>query len=686
MRPLQLLIVFHPDSEETREIARAVHLALNEDPTVPGLRIPTRFVMEEEDGEFKFLPPIGTELLEEAEHTFVMVLADDKLNAGHEGDLPQGRKDWGEWVADVYEACTANPTRRCVPVQISESAHPLDKRLSSINFPRAWRVEPDNRVDWIVQRVVIELIRFLEQEALIGGDQPPQVPLQLFLSHTKADLVPQSPKPQVKVVEDLHNYLRQDHPVNAWVDSGDIEGGAKFGEAIAHGVKNSALLSVLTDSYSSRTWCRKEVLLTKEFQRPVVVVDALQTQEVRSFPYMGNVPVLHWNGDPKAAVDLLFRERLRHLHTQMVLTQAKEDGDEILSSAPELSVLVGNSGKTFLYPDPPLGEEELSLLSKSGAKVETPLQRFAKNQPLANRKIALSLSESSELRHYGFDIKHFDQIAIEISRYLLLAGATLCYGGHLGKQGYTQALFELVRSYPVQSIRPDERIINFVGWPQPLTTKQRSDYKDCAHFERLPRPSKLSELDAPEFLDRIEHSEQSFPADRSPLHHYAWALGMTEMREKQTSQVQARIALGGKIGPTLTSTPTGDRKEKWYSSRIPGVLEEILISLQHSQPVYLLGGLGGCARMVADLLLGRERAEMSWDFHKRAPHAEKLRQLYQERGEVGWWTYEEIVHFIKQQGIEGLRNGLNEEENRELFESTDCDRMVELLLRGLGKI
>jgi len=56
------------------------------------------------------------------------------------------------------------------------------------------------------------------------------------------------------------------------------------------------------------------VLLAKHFQRPVVVVDAVQEREVRSFPYVGNVPVVRWKGDVQEVIDALLREALRQAY------------------------------------------------------------------------------------------------------------------------------------------------------------------------------------------------------------------------------------------------------------------------------------------------------------------------------------------------------------------------------------
>jgi hypothetical protein len=92
---------------------------------------------------------------------------------------------------------------------------------------------------------------------------------------------------------------------------------------------------------------------------------------------------------------------------------------------------------------------------------------------------------------------------------------------------------------------------------------------------------------------------------------------MTEMRAYQAdrarSGVMARIVVGGTFGPTVKVSEDGTRKEQWYMSRIPGVLEEIVLSVQAGQPVFLIGAFGGVAKLVIDLIHGNDRGEATWD-------------------------------------------------------------------------
>jgi hypothetical protein len=162
---------------------------------------------------------------------------------------------------------------------------------------------------------------------------------------------------------------------------------------------------------------------------------------------------------------------------------------------------------------------------------------------------------------------------------------------------------------------------------------------------------------------------------------------MTAMREAQASTARARILLGGKVGPTLTSMPDGRRETKWYSGRVPGVVEEALVSLKAGQPLYVIGAYGGAARLVIDLLEGHERNEFTWEFQKAAPHSMAMRALYDRYGPP-WEDYDSMASRFGTAGVSELaaRNQLSVEENRELFQCRHVARIRELLLEGLTKL
>lgn len=658
--PLQILLVFHPRSDSSRALARSIHRALNEDVEVPGLRIPTVFLPEEDDGS----PPPQPDLTD-AERYAVVLLADSTVAV---------RQDWCRFVGDLSENCK-HAKGRFLPLQLSEHAWPLDDRFRGINFARAWAAK--DSTGFSRRRILIELCCFLR--GLDETDDKTPAPTRVFLSHTKVDI-----DTEPKIYETFCKDLTADEPFDAWTDSGDIDTGSPFAEAIENGIKDTSLLCILTDNYASREWCRKEVLLAKEHQRPVVVVNGLRRLEIRSFPYLGNVPVLTWRDDPTPAIDLLIKETLRVLHVRAVLDQLRQNSDSLFVHPPELATVVGRpTDQDVLYPDPPLSVEEGELIAKTGATAVTPMQRWAKKSKLDGKRVAISVSESTDLPRYGFDPLHLDGATLELCRYLLIRGAVLSYGGHLGEPGYTRRLFELVRSHNEEGGLPTfERIVNFRGWPLPrLTDDERATHLQNALVEEVGRPNDVDESLHGDFVPEPDY----FPAETSPAHRFAWARGMTAMREKQSIDARARIVIGGTFAPTVKVDEKGVIEKKWYASRIPGILEEILFSVRAKRPVFLIGAFGGVAALVADLLEGVDRKEATWDFQKDAPHAPEMRALYDKRN-LEWSDYTDMVTELRDLGHEGVNPTLSAAESQELYRTRNIGRIIALTLKGLESL
>ena len=634
-RPLVVQLVFHPESKDASDLALWLHNRLNQDPAVPGLRIPTVFLDEDGTG----LPPTSLELPREGARVAVIALADDYLTAYSGKRRPNGMS-WGDLLVGLRNRCYADG-QRFIPIQLTDNAWPIDPRLLDTNFLRAWTFDGNERNAFVSRRVVHDLCKLLAPEERSDLE----IPVTLFISHTKIDL---NEEPQA--VRALLALLNAAQPEKTWFDSGDIDTGSRFAAKIEEGVADSALIAVLTDSYASREWCRREVLLAKEQGRPVVVVDALRLGEVRSFPYLGNVPVIRWHDNAQEVVDLLLRENLRHLYARRCLQLQGGVRDTLLPSAPELVTVIKKQGARILYPDPPLGDEEASIIAAAGIEIETPLQRFTRKVKEQHRGklVALSVSEAEDIAEFGLRKAHLDAAHLELCRYLLLAEMRLAYGGHLESGGYTLGLFNLLKDPIVERLRRGEsssnaQVISHIGWPLALTVGERARYGQLVEIRRVPRPSGIDEQLDPAL---VTDPELRVPCD-SAVRRFAWCLGMSQMRLMQTEQTAARVVVGGKTGvkPGKTS--------QWYSSRIPGVLEEVLLSVRAGKPVYLIGAFGGAARMIFDVIEGKDRIEMTWDYQKRAPFAEDVRRMYEERG-LTWEDYPAIVEFLRGQGLAGV--------------------------------
>ena len=200
---------------------------------------------------------------------------------------------------------------------------------------------------------------------------PDAAKVRIFLSHAKED--------GLGITTAVRRHLHEVARLDDFFDAADIPDGTRFAEFITESAGTlHALLAVQSDTYASREWCRLEILEAKRRHVPIVVLAAVQTGENRSFPYLGNVPVVRWRGKSsiRSVVQSLLQEVLRARYfPRRVDVISRYHGlnpvEQVYSSPPELltalsyvseATAAGRAVGRYLYPDPPLGTEELLLL------------------------------------------------------------------------------------------------------------------------------------------------------------------------------------------------------------------------------------------------------------------------------------------------------------------------------------
>ena len=674
--PVAVQVEFYTGSDEARQIAELIYSLLNDDPAIPGLKIPTFFTCELENGN-----PSEPQILKEGEKALVVVLADDELAAACKNSA-NSTHSWGDYVHTLYLKSESNNATKFLPVIMSQNGWLIDPRLDHLNFFTAHVYDNNEaKAKAIAQRVVLLLLQLLRSDSTEDYQTERETCIEpantIFLSHAKHDM-----ENEPCVVKELLKYLTASHPEKFWFDSGDIASGSVFAKEIEDGVSNSALIAVLTDSYSSRAWCRREILLAKKHQRPVVLVNALANGEVRSFPYIGNVPTIRWRGSSEDVISLINRETLRFEYANSMLLKHARSDDTIFPICPELITLTEvENGRTVLYPDPPLGSDEMSILAKSGIMVNTPIQRFISGNDLSDKKlvVALSSSEATDIRRYGLSHKHQENTMIELSRYLLLAGVRLAYGGDLRKEGYTVRLADMIRDPLMGELRDqgilmkgdEPELINYLPWPIPVSASDDTRLGRHVRLHKFPRPEGITEEMDPLFVDP---PTKWFPADTFER-CYAWSRGLTEMRKFQTSQIFARLLIGGKIGSVKNP----------YFGLMPGIFEEFWYSLQSKQPIFLIGSFGGASRVLIDTIEGKPRNESTWEYHKDVPFISELHKYYADK-KLDYCKFKDLNEAISGESYSVLNNGLSEDENHRLAHTRSSTEMISLIIEGLSKI
>ena len=255
--------------------------------------------------------------------------------------------------------------------------------------------------------------------------------------------------------------------------------------------------------------------------------------------------------------------------------------------------------------------------------------------------IAISVSDSVDLPLLGMGSRHLHRVMNGMATYLISYGYRLAYGGDLRREGFTEELFEIASRYQPDQPDPTPPVIDYLAWPVWIAIP-RPELRNLA--KRLAGIAKIVCLTRDgEAVERLRYPRESPTGPQV-------ASALTAMRRKMLRDVDARVVLGG----TVTD----------YKGCMPGVAEEALMSLKQREPLYLLGGFGGCARHIAQALglAGPIPGSLP-------PSWEQLDAFRSYANAVG-----------------DLNNGLGADENRVLAETPFIHVAIALILRGMHRM
>ena len=180
----------------------------------------------------------------------------------------------------------------------------------------------------------------------------------------------------------IREWIANDVGVSVFFDVVDIPAGLPSDQVLDEGVRQSAIIVVYSDSYSSREWCMREVLVAKKNWRPMVVADCIEDTDERAFPYLGNVPFVRLNSNElhgmERVVGRLLDEVLKDFIWQFRTANLSIENPNVMFSRcePELLTLVNMTDNfpkksALVYPGPPLTYRELRLLDGIGPAVHS---------------------------------------------------------------------------------------------------------------------------------------------------------------------------------------------------------------------------------------------------------------------------------------------------------------------------
>ena len=291
----------------------------------------------------------------------------------------------------------------------------------------------------------------------------------------------------------------------------------------------------------------------------------------------------------------------------------------------------------LIHPDPPLLPAEQDFLvdlcvqagyEKGQVYLMTPRSFFAaggvlgadeptlttpllsQDRPVTGKTLGISMALADDLASIGLSPTHLECAVAEVSQMMLIGGGSLLYAGAPGTHvpDLTTAIMDTVSSYtasvkaythlsgdPEQhDIHPGDMFSLAVPYVVLNTSESIKRLDEAAnHFSGYASILVLDEngLKIEDFDDLPPWQGDSNETARA-LHH---------IRQALPQYCDARLLIGGKTRRQSTDIPNG------YIGDFPGIVEEALYTLRKGQPLFIAGGFGGAAALLArELGLGRD--------------------------------------------------------------------------------
>ena len=283
---------------------------------------------------------------------------------------------WVAWARNLMDrADAAGLAVRVFPVAIDAEGTSLGAAEQTVRWDRWTAKSQDERQRSLISTLTYQFCRmlrsYLEQLKHPSDDEEALQQylrkVEIFLSHSKHD---SNGERIAKLIRD-RLYQGEGDSLASFFDVHDIPAGLRFNKVILQKVKVSAVIAIHTDSYSSREWCRREIIEAKRWNVPLVIANSISDVDERSFPYLGNVPVVRM--EPAATdrieyvvsrlLDEVLKDFLWRCRIQLATPRAGADV-MFIPRPPELISLAGVEDlakATLVYPDPPIGAEEQRL-------------------------------------------------------------------------------------------------------------------------------------------------------------------------------------------------------------------------------------------------------------------------------------------------------------------------------------
>jgi hypothetical protein len=226
--------------------------------------------------------------------------------------------------------------------------------------------------------------------------------------------------------------------------------------------------------------------------------------------------------------------------------------------------------------------------------------------------VGFSISFKKEnLLERGLGFEHVRELLIRLARPLLRNGASLAYAGHWEEpqdNNFTYILLRLISNEQEDS--------SFGGADTTSSVGLLYNHSAWPHYLQISRRTEAQWVDACRIV-RITQEQAGFSGSqiateadldkRTPRAIFNAAVTLSAMRRLMMTQMSIKIpgaAQPEMIPQVMSRIMLGGRLAK-FSGFLPGIFEEALVSLEHARPLYILGGFGGAAEVLAKAILAK---------------------------------------------------------------------------------
>lgn len=627
-KPLNAYLVYDKDLDNKQEYYELFYKLLcrnTEEPTAQSINMPIYVLTNTRESEVAFPDDDNNEKM-----AFVLV----------DVNMLYNKKNWKNFLEKMKRQIEDESSNiHYFPVALTELALG-NSILGGIDFVCLEDLLKKNRTEFEIRICHFCLRSLLKKERL-----------KVFISHSKRD----DDKRGLLVAKTFREKIAAETKLEFYFDANNIQDGEYFEKSIEKDARRSLLLLLNSDTYSSREWCQREIIAARNNECPYVVVSLINNVSDRIFPYMGNAPCIRYNDNWDEVLLLLLKTATWNIYGKKYLDFIKEQVEckqlgEIATvmGVPDLFNVVGMCENTILYSLPPLMYSERTLLEKKfvDKKFITPIE--INQLDLNGKRIALSVSEAIDAENFYCSKYLYDDLIVEIVKYILVNKGHVIYGGDLRKGGHTENIFKLISSY--REFNKGEgnsfAVTNYLTNGSENTISK----KDFVRYEQNGIQ-----------LVPVKIDEELYKIDGSGCK----AIQLSSMRKERNNQTQVLIAAGGKING--------------FSGALPGILEEVILAIRSEKTIYLLGGFGGMTNRIANLHSKRNKDSFKKELLKDEEYAQFLTEINRKNG--GVYDLDKICDEII--NYENFNLGLEQKEKEIIATSHDVLNVINLLMKGL---